>query len=110
MIGKIFGTKEYIADRVEFINSLPISDDTKTKQINFMFSEYTAFKLMQRSIALIFSLIYVIAISLALSANAIGVDYKAIIAIIAAFNLGMIILAILGFYFSGGALDSLRKD
>lgn len=108
--GKMFGTQTSIKYQINFINSLNISDELKEYQIKKVFENSTSFKIIQRVIAFIFTLIYVIAIILALLSNYLGIDYKAIIAIIAAFNLGMIILAILGFYFSGGAISSLRKE
>jgi len=110
MLDKLLGTDKYIQSRILFINSLDISDEIKTLQINNIFKEYTVFKMLQRIIAIIFTIIYVLAIIITIVSIILGYDYKAIIAIISAFNLGVIILAILGFYYSGGAINSLRRD
>jgi len=110
MIDKLLGTDEYIQSRIFFINNLDISDEIKKLQINNLFKEYTVFKMLQRLIAIIFTIIYVLAIVITIVSINMGYDYKAIIAIISAFNLGMIILAILGFYFSGGAINSIRRE
>lgn len=109
-LGKMFGTHESIERQIEYVNALKISDEQKEFQIKKIFADSASFKIIQRIIAFIFTLIYVIAIFLAFVANYLGMDYKAIVAIIAAFDLGMIILAILGFYFSGGAISSLKKE
>ena len=108
MLGKFFGTNNSIKSQIKFINSLNIDDDIKRSQIATVFDNSSPFKIIQRTIAIIFTILYVILISLATVANGMGMDYKAVIAIIAAFNLGMIILAILGFYFSGGAISSFK--
>jgi uncharacterized membrane protein YbhN (UPF0104 family) len=110
MIGKIFGTDKSIKKQIAFIKGLNIEDELKSSMISKIFGYYTPFKLLQRIIALIFTLIFVIAIIIALVANGMGHDVKDVIAIITAFNLGMIILAILGFYFSGGAVESFKGD
>ena len=109
MIKKIFGTKESIREQIDFINSLPMTKKIKDENINGVFKQYTPFKLLQRTMAIIFSLLYILAMVIALAAHYNGVDYKEIVAIITAFNVGMVMLAIVGFYFGGGALDSLKK-
>lgn len=110
MYKKLFGTRDFITNEISFIKSLKLSKEIESTQIQKLFNEYTSFKLMQRGIAIIFIFMYIIAIIISTSGYLSGQEIKDILAIIATFNLGMIMLAILGFYFGGGAISSFKKD
>lgn len=110
LLEKMLGTRKSIKSQIEFISSLNISDEQKEKQIGKVLTNSSSFKIIQRLIAFTFTLLYIITISLVLTTKYMGFDTKDLLTIMTTFNLGNIILAILGFYFTGGALNSIRKD
>lgn len=109
MIGKIFGGQLFIKDEISFINSLDVSEEDKNIYIKDLLSNYNTFKILQRGIALLFILMYVIAIVISSAAYLLGSQYTEVLSIVTTFNLGMIVLTILGFYFTGGAISSFKN-
>jgi len=109
MIGKIFGTSKSIKIQIEFIKSLDIPEEDKVKLRLSLFEGYTSFKLAQRYLGLLIALTYVLMIVLTTAYHYIGLDYQGVISIVSAFEIGFVMLAVVGFYFSGGAIDSLRN-
>jgi len=109
MIQLLVGTKEGIKNRLYLIDELDIPEENKIEMRIEVFSFYTPFKLMQRYIAVFLILTYVIALIIAIVYQSLGLSFKDIIAIITAFQLGYIVLSIVTFYFTGGAISSLKN-
>ena len=108
MFGRIFGTKKAVNYEHSIIDGLDIPDVEKVKLRLELFNRYTAFKMAQRVLALIITLIYVLAMILAAAYHYKGLDYKGVITIISAFELGLVMLSVVSFYVGGGAIASLK--
>ena len=99
--------------------------DMKMKMIEFfptLLTAYHPFKLAQRILAIIFTVLFSIAFLTGLGMSvyniyakfkfgkdAVLLDIEPLINIINAFSLDYIILAIVSFYFAGGAIESLMR-
>lgn len=106
--------------------------DAKQKIIEFfptLLESYSAFKIAQRILAIWFSLLFGIAFLTGLTMEVINIiikynalkdgllsekiillDTQPLINIVSAFSLATIVLTIVGFYFFGGTLASIKKD
>jgi hypothetical protein len=102
--------------------------DDRRKQREFfptLLKAYTPFKIAQRVLAIWFSFLFGMSFMMGLGitgfniyttyqANLKGVepillDMTQLLALVAAFNLAWIMLTIIGFYFAGGTIESLKK-
>ena len=110
MFGRIFGTSRYIHDELQAINNYDVPEIDKVQMRIDLFNYYTPFKLAQRYLAIFITLTYVLTLILTIAYHYIGLDYAGVITIVGAFNLGMVMLAVVGFYFSGGAISAFKKD
>lgn len=109
MFEKIFGSDRLVSQKINFIKSLSLSTEIEEQEIVKVLNNFTTFKIIQRAIAVIFTLLYVIAFLFVSSTYYSGNDYKSLITIITSFNLGLITLSFISFYFGGGALESLKR-
>jgi len=81
--------------------------DTKLKMLPL----FEPFKIAQRYIAFGFTLNFIVAFWVAVIFYAVGAQklLDGFLLIVATFQLGWIMLAIIGFYFGGGFADSMKK-
>ena len=81
--------------------------ETKLKMLPL----FEPFKLAQRYIAFTFTLNFILAFWVAVSVYLFGTDsqLKEYLAIVSVFQLGWIMLTIVGFYFSGGFIESYKR-
>jgi len=116
IFGKLFGSDKVIDGAMRGIDALVFTDEEKAKMSVTkgelkvkLLSAYEPFKLAQRYLALIFSGLFAVSFITALAMAVMGMDYKPILEVVAAFSLGYIILAIVTFYFGGGLAASMKK-
>ena len=108
LFGKIFGTTESIKEQLAEIDRYKIPEEDKIQMRIDVFNSYSAFKIMQRAMALFVTLTYLMGLILAMIYHFKGLDFEGVIKIAAAFEVGLVMLIVAGFYFGGGALDSLK--
>lgn len=109
-LGRLFGSEGYIKSEIEKIDSYNVPEHVKIQMKIDLFNYYTPFKLAQRYLAMLITMIYVGTLVITGIYHYAGLDYKGMVAIVEAFSLGLVMLAIVGFYFGGGAISSLKKD
>lgn len=115
VLGTILGSKAIIEGGLKLIDNLHTSDEEEIQakvqgKINLL-KAYAPFKVAQRYIALLFTFNFIISFWVAVGLWAYGKDMEGFLAIMSAFNLGLIMTMIVGFYFGGGFLESaLNKD
>jgi hypothetical protein len=116
ILGKIFGSEKIIEGAMNGIDSIVYTDEEKAntdilkRQLHIeTLKTYSAFKITQRVLAILFAVLFAITfiISLILTIN--GVDTQPIIQLASKFWLGEIVLTIVAFYFGGGAIDSIKR-
>ena len=109
MLGKLFGTKNSIQEQLNQVDLYNVPECDKVQMRLDIFNNYSTFKIAQRMLGVLISLTYVLAIVLALVYQYKGLDYKGVIAIASAFEIGFVMLAMAGFYYSGGAIESFKS-
>lgn len=113
ILSKILGTGDIITKGFDLIDSMHTSEteaiEAKSKAKTDLLGAYAPFKVAQRYIALIFTITYVASflLVLALTMGGIG-DVAAVKSVLDEFYIGPIMLAIVGFYFSGGLAESIK--
>jgi hypothetical protein len=113
ILANILGTGEVIKEGFKLIDSLHTSDtemiEATTKAKTDLLSAYAPFKIAQRYIALMFGFTFLFSFFLILAMTLGGIgDLKAAREVIVEFQIGWIMLTIVGFYFGGGAFESLK--
>lgn len=113
ILGKILGSGEVIKKGLDLIDDLHTSTEEKTAAKIQLLQAYAPFKLAQRYLALIFTIVFVfIMLNGVLGALYGFIDMSNVHEAKAFANemwLGEIMLAIVGFYFGGGLFESARK-
>jgi len=114
IISKILGSGDVIKKGMELIDDMHTSDEeaiaAKSKAKIDLMNAYAPFKLAQRYIALMFTVVFLSMFVLVLAMTLAGEgDINAVKQIIGDFWIGEIMLMIVGFYFGGGLAESVRK-
>ena len=109
ILGKIFGSTKIIDAGIRGIDALVFTDEEKSKAKLALLKGYEPFKIAQRYLALIFSALFGAAFYAALILALLNVSIQPVIDVVIAFNLGQIMLAIVGFYFLGGVASGFGK-
>ena len=109
MFGNLFGTKEIVNGGISLIDNAFYTDQEKASMKIKLLKAYEPFKIAQRYLAFMFTSAFIIAFLLCLIFYSFKLEYKGILEIIEIFNIDMIVLTIIGFYFGGGMLESLTK-
>jgi len=105
ILGKIFGSEKVIDSGMKAIDALVFTDEEKSKAKLTLLKAYEPFKLAQRYLSLIFAALFSASFLVALTLELLGKSYDGVIAVVEAFGLGQIMLAIVGFYFLGGVVS-----
>ncbi|MEA2098640.1 MAG: hypothetical protein U9P72_00760 [Campylobacterota bacterium] len=109
MFGNLFGTKEVVNGGINLIDNAFYTDQEKANMKVKLLKAYEPFKIAQRYLAFMFTGSFIIAFLLCLLFYSFNIEYKGILEIIETFNIDMIVVTIIGFYFGGGMLESLKK-
>lgn len=117
LLGSIFGSKEVVSKGMELIDDAWSTDEelieAKTKAKVELLNAYSPFKLAQRYIAFLFAGVFVFILLNGVLGHIYGVvDIENVQAAKEFANsmwLGEIMLAIVGFYFGGGFIESRNR-
>jgi len=108
-LGKIFGSTKVVDAGISAIDALVFTDEEKSKAKLALLKGYEPFKIAQRYLALIFSGLFSLAFFAALILTLLEEPYDGVLAVVNAFSLGEVMLAIVAFYFLGGVTNSFKK-
>ena len=110
-IGKIFNPGKLTDALIDSGDALVFTDEEKAKMKIELLKHYVPFKLAQRLLSLIFTINFIIAFWVGV---ALFIWYpnlaSGFLGLVKAYDLGLIMLAIVSFYFTGGVINGLRKD
>lgn len=112
-IGSILGSDKVISKGMELIDDAFESDEERresktTAKIDLM-KAYAPFKIAQRYMALMFSVNFISCFWFAVYLWGTGKDIEGFKEIFTTFQMGWIMLTIVGFYFSGGLTESIGR-
>jgi|SRR6056300_1662763 len=113
VLAKILGNGSVISDGLKLIDSMHTSTEeeiaAKSKAKIDLMSAYAPFKIAQRYLALMFGATflgsYVIVLTMTISGYG---DPDAVTKVMEQFSINYAMLIILGFYFGGGVVDSIK--
>lgn len=109
-IGKILGSNKVIDSGIKAIDSLVFTEQEKSVHKTELLKHFEPFKLAQRYLALLFSFAFVFAFGVAISLSLFNLPYDGIVKIVETFNISWIVLSIVTFYFTGGTIESFKKN
>jgi len=107
-LGKLFGTEKVINKGVDMLDNAFYTDQEKAEGHIRLLKAYEPFKLAQRFLALIVVPPWALGWFICFTLSFTGIDLTYPIQILEG-KLGMAALTILGFYFAGGTINSIRK-
>jgi hypothetical protein len=112
VLSKIFGTGDVISKGMDLIDSMHTSDEEKIEanakaKVDLM-KAYAPFKVAQRYLAVMFSINFILAFWATVGLWYFDKDMKGFVDIMSEFNIGWIMLTIVGFYFGGGAIEGIK--
>lgn len=110
ILSTIFGSKDIIQGGFDLIDSMHTSDEeaiaAKVKGKVDLLAAYSAFKVAQRYLALLFTATFLLSFLLVLGMTLVGRgDIDAVKIVLSEFYIGEIMLTIVVFYFGGGFLE-----
>ena len=119
-LDKLFGSSEIITQGAKLIDDAFYTDSEKAEDIEKarqskqghhinLLTAYAPFKVAQRYIAVTFLFNFTFSFFLILGMTLFKMDTAPALAVIGAFNIGMIMLTIVGFYFGGGLVESWNR-
>jgi hypothetical protein len=114
ILNNILGGGKVIEEGFKLIDSMHTSEEeeiaAKSKAKTDLLIAYAPFKVAQRYLALLFTVTFLASFLLVLGMTLFGeTQIDDVRAVIAEFWIGEIMLVIVGFYFSGGALEGVMK-
>lgn len=110
ILAKLLGAGDVIKEGMELIDNLHTSTEeeiaAKSKARTDLLAAYAPFKIAQRVIAIMFTVVFLFCFFLVMFLTMGGVgDLEDVRGVIAEFWIGPIMLTIVGFYFGGGAFE-----
>jgi hypothetical protein len=117
ILGKILGSGDVISKGIQLIDDMHTSTEeeiaAKTKAKTDLLSAYAPFKLAQRYLALMFTAMFIFIMANGILGALYGIVPIENVEEAKKFAnemwLGEIMLTIIGFYYSGGVIDSVRR-
>ena len=113
ILANILGTGDIVKEGFKLIDSMHTSKEEEivatTKAKTDLLSAYAPFKVAQRYLAIVFAFTFTLSFFLILGMTLAGYDTAAAREVILEFQIGWIMLLILGFYFGGGAFEGVKK-
>ena len=111
ILSQILGSGDVVSKGLDLIDSFHTSEteaiEAKYKAKTALMASYSPFKVAQRYLALIFGFTFVGSYLMVLTLFFMDRDIGAVQEIISAFKIDWIMLTIVGFYFSGGAIEGV---
>jgi len=114
ILSKILGSGDVIKQGLDLIDNMHTSTEeeivAKTQSKVDLLSAYAPFKIAQRYLALMFSTTFLSTFAITLGMTLAGQgNIEGVKVVLGDFYIGEIMLAIIFFYFGGGAIESLQK-
>ena len=113
ILSTIFGSGDVITKGLDLIDDAYTSDvemlEAKTTQKTDLLKAYAPFKIAQRYLALMFGGTYLLTYALVMTMVFTGRDVTDVKSVMAEFQIGWIMLTIIGFYFMGGAAEGIMS-
>jgi len=109
-LNKIFGSDRTISKSIDLIDNIFYTDQEKAEQKKEILKAYEPFKLAQRYLALIFAGLFSLSFIAIFIMSFMDMDYSRQMKIIEVFNIDLIMITIVAFYFGGGVMNSLKKN
>lgn len=114
VLATILGGGDIIKEGFKLIDSMHTSEteaiEANTKSKTDLLSAYAPFKVAQRYLALMFGFNFTFSFFLILGMTLAGYDTSEAREVILEFQIGWIMLLILGFYFGGGAFEGVKNS
>ncbi len=111
ILNTIFGSGDVISKGLSLIDDIHTSDvemiEAKTTQKTELMKAYSPFKIAQRYLAVMFGGTYISTYVMVMAMVFMGKDVTAVKGVISEFQIGWIMLTIIGFYFMGGAAEGI---
>lgn len=113
ILANILGTGDVVEKGMDLIDSFHTSKteeiEAKTKAKTDLLSAYAPFKIAQRFLALMFGFTFIACFVLVLVMTLMGYsNIDDVRQVISEFQIGYIMLLIVGFYFGGGAFEGIQ--
>ena len=109
----IFGSGDVISKGMDLIDDMHTSDvemiEAKTAAKTALMASYAPFKIAQRYIAVMFGITYIVTYTLVMGMVFMDRDVSAVKDVMAEFQIGWIMLSIVGFYFGGGLAEGVMN-
>jgi len=114
ILAKILGGGDIIKEGFKLIDSMHTSDEEEIAAISKaktdLLTAYAPFKVAQRYLALLFTVTFLASFLLVLGMTLFGeTEIEDVRGVISEFWIGEIMIVIVGFYFSGGAVEGALK-
>lgn len=113
ILAKIFGSGEVVKQGLSLIDDIHVSEteavEARAKAKVDLLQSYAPFKIAQRYLALMFGATFLASYVLVLAMTISGKgDADAVTKVMDQFSINYAMLIILGFYFGGGVIDSVK--
>tara|TARA_R110002153_G_scaffold78418_5_gene200840 strand:+ start:6260 stop:6625 length:366 start_codon:yes stop_codon:yes gene_type:complete len=113
-MSSIFGSGNVIKSGFDLIDSMHTSDEeeiqAKSKAKIDLLTAYSAYKIAQRYLAMLFTITFLLSFVLVLIMTLAGNDnIDSVRNVLLEFKIGWIMLTIIGFYFGGGAVEGIAN-
>lgn len=114
IMSSIFGSGNVIKSGFDLIDSMHTSDEeeiqAKSKAKIDLLTAYSAYKIAQRYLAMLFTITFLLSFVLVLIMTLAGNDnIDSVRNVLLEFKIGWIMLTIIGFYFGGGAVEGITN-
>ncbi len=111
LLGKIFGSSKVVDAGISAIDAMVHTDEEKTKAKQELLKLYQPFKLAQRVLAFAVCFNFFAYMWLCVSVYFFGASGQMddLLSLAKEFELGYLMLLVMGWYFTGGIVDSARR-
>ena len=107
VLSRLFGNSKVVQAGIDTIDAVFYTDEEKAEGKKDLLKAFEPFKIAQRLLALIFSIPYALAWSGTFIVSCFGIDVSAQERILAG-TMGSIVIVIVGFYFTGGVINTIN--
>lgn len=111
LLGKIFGSSKIVDAGINAIDAMVHTDEEKTQAKKELLKLYEPFKLAQRFLAFAVCINFFAFMWLCVGAYFFGVSGQMddLLSLAKEFELGYLMLLVMGWYFTGGIVDSMKR-
>lgn len=110
LMSRIFGSDKIVDAGIKGIDAMVFTDEEKSNVKLAFLKAYEPFKLAQRYLALLITLLIVVFAITGITFVSLGRDVDQLLDLFSALNLDLSSALIYGFYFGGGAAEGIIKS